>query len=79
MSVERDQLSTNKIPSSFIDRHGSVGQLTVNEILNAFKDGVADGLIKGIRSTHNSHHYYNQGYDFGIYLYGELKIEENSE
>jgi hypothetical protein len=79
MSVERDQLSTDKIPSSFIDRHGSVGQLTVNEILNAFKDGVADGLIKGIRSTHNSHHYYNQGYDFGIYLYGELKIEENSE
>ena len=79
MSVERDQLSTDKIPSSFIDRHGSVGQLSVNEILNAFKDGVADGLIKGIRSTHNSHHYYNQGYDFGIYLYGELKIEENSE
>jgi len=36
-------------------------------------------LIKGIRSTHDSHHYYNQGYDFGIYLYGELKIEENSE
>ena len=79
MSVERDQLSTDKIPSSFIDRHGSVGQLTVNEILNAFKDGVADGLIKGIRSTHDNHYYYNQGYDFGIYLYGELKIEENSE
>ena len=84
MSVERDQLTTNsitdKIPSSFIDRHGSVGQLTVNEILNAFKDGVADGLIKGIRSTHNSHHYYNQGYDFGLTLYGKLNkyLEDNN-
>jgi len=79
MSVERDQLSTDKIPSSFIDRHGSVGQLSVNEILNAFKDGVADGLLHGERDEKKSHHYYNQGYDFGVYLYGELKIEENSE
>ena len=80
MSVERDQLSTDKIPSSFIDRHGSVGQLSVNEILNAFKDGVADGLLHGERDEKKSHHYYNQGYDFGLTLYGKLNkyLEDNN-
>ena len=74
MSVERDQLAEKLIDAHHLDK-----QIESNGVLKAFKDGVADGLIKGIRSTHNSHHYYNQGYDFGIYLYGELKIEENSE
>ena len=40
--------------------------------LSAFKDGVADGLLKGIRATH----YYNQGYDFGITLH--CALEENN-
>ena len=74
MSVERDQLA-----QKLIDAHDLDKKIESNGVLKAFKDGVADGLIKGIRSTHNSHHYYNQGYDFGIYLYGKLKIEENSE
>ena len=74
MSVERDQLAQKLIDAHHLDK-----QIESNGVLKAFKDGVADGLIKGIRSTHDSHHYYNQGYDFGIYLYGELKIEENSE
>ena len=74
MAVERDQLAQKLIDAHHLDK-----QIESNGVLKAFKDGVADGLIKGIRSTHNSHHYYNQGYDFGIYLYGELKIEENSE
>ena len=74
MSVERDQLAQKLIDAHHLDK-----QIESNGILKAFKDGVTDGLIKGIRSAHDSHHYYNQGYDFGIYLYGELKIEENSE
>ena len=74
MSVERDQLAQKLIDAHHLDK-----QIESNGVLKAFKDGVTDGLIKGIRSTHDSHHYYNQGYDFGIYLYGELKIEENSE
>ena len=74
MSVERDQLAQTLIDAHHLDK-----KIESNGVLKAFKEGVADGLIKGIRSTHNSHHYYNQGYDFGIYLYGELKIEENSE
>ena len=74
MAVERDQLAQKLIAAHHLDK-----QIESNGVLKAFKDGVADGLIKGIRSTHNSHHYYNQGYDFGIYLHGKLKIEENSE
>ena len=47
--------------------------------INEFKDGVADGLIHGEKDENKPHHYYKQGYDYGVYLYGELKIEENSE
>ena len=65
-----------KIPSSFIDRHGSIGQQTLNEILSAFRDGVVDGLIHGIRDTTQSHHYYQEGYDFGITLYSRQIDEE---
>ena len=53
--------------------------MSVEEVIQNFKDGVADGLLHGERDEKKSHHYYNQGYDFGVYLYGELKIEENSE
>mgnify|MGYP001164132111 CR=1 FL=1 len=49
------------------------------KIVENLKDGVADGLLRGERDESKSHHYYNLGYDFGVHLYGELKIEENSE
>ena len=41
----------------------------IQEILNAFKDGVTDAMIHGTRDEKKSHHYYNQGYDFGIDLF----------
>ena len=72
MSVERDQLATSNTTS---ERNYDYIQRKINE----FKDGVADGLLHGERDEKKSHHYYNQGYDFGVYLYGELKIEESSE
>ena len=72
MSVERDQLATSNTTS---ERNYDYIQRKINE----FKDGVADGLLHGERDEKKSHHYYNQGYDYGVYLYGELKIEENSE
>lgn len=50
-----------------------------HNVLKAFKDGVADGLLHGERDEKQGSHYYKQGYDYGVYLYGELKIEENSE
>ena len=67
-SVERDQLATSSITNDI-----STSQI------NEFKDGVADGVIQGEKNKKQTSHYYKQGYDFGIYLYGELKIEENSE
>jgi len=43
-------------------------------ILNAFKDGVADGLLEGYRADYHPNMYsYNQGYDFGLTMYNEMK------
>ena len=74
MSVERDQLAEKLIEAHHLDK-----KIESNGVLKAFKDGVADGVIRGIKDEKQTSHYYKQGYDFGIYLYGELKIEENSE
>jgi len=74
MSVERDQLAQTLIDAHHLDK-----QVESNGVLKAFKDGVADGVIHGVKNEKQTSHYYKQGYDFGIYLYGELKIEENSE
>ena len=49
-------------------------KMEVNEILNAFKDGVTDAMIHGIRDEKQKSHYYKQGYDFGIDLF--CKSEE---
>ena len=48
--------------------------MEINEILNAFKDGVTDAMIHGIRDEKQKSHYYKQGYDFGIDLF--CKSEE---
>ena len=74
MSVERDQLAQTLIDAHHLDK-----KIESNGVLKAFKDGVADGVIHGVKNEKQTSHYYKQGYDFGIYLYGELKIEENSE
>jgi len=74
MSVARDQLAQKLIDAHHLDK-----KIESNGVLKAFKDGVADGVIHGVKNEKQTSHYYNQGYDFGIYLYGELKIEENSE
>ena len=42
-----------------------------HNVLKAFKDGVADGLLHGERDERQGSHYYKQGYDYGIYLYSE--------
>ena len=65
MSVNRDQLATSNTTS---ERNYDYIQRKINE----FKDGVADGLLHGERDEKKSHHYYNQGYDFGITLYGDF-------
>ena len=65
MSVNRDQLATSNTTS---ERNYDYIQRKINE----FKYGVADGLLHGERDEKKSHHYYNQGYDFGITLYGDF-------
>ena len=46
--------------------------------LQDFKDGVADGLLEGVRKDGRLSDAYKQGYDFGIYLYNEqLEDEED--
>ena len=42
-----------------------------HNVLKAFKDGVADGLLHGERDEKQGCQYYKQGYDYGIYLYSE--------
>ena len=42
-----------------------------HKVIEKFKDGIADGLLHGKRDDKQSHHYYKQGYDYGIYLYSE--------
>ena len=74
MSVERDQLAQKLIDAHHLDK-----KIESNGVLKAFKDGVTDGVIHGVKNEKQTSHYYKQGYDFGMYLYGELKIEENSE
>ena len=46
--------------------------------LQDFKDGVADGLLKGNRKDGRLSDAYKQGYDFGHYLYNE-QLEEEDE
>ena len=40
-----------------------------HEVIQKFKDGVTDAMLHGTRDEKQSHHYYNQGYDFGIDLF----------
>ena len=50
--------------------------------LQDFKDGVADGLLEGVKKTFNSSRVsdaYKQGYDFGLYLYNEQLDEEGEK
>tara|TARA_R100000353_G_scaffold121440_1_gene86370 strand:- start:463 stop:645 length:183 start_codon:yes stop_codon:yes gene_type:complete len=42
----------------------------------AFKDGVTDALLYGVRDDEQSDYYYKQGYDFGIALYSDITQED---
>ena len=47
-------------------------QIKKYKIIEKFKDGVADGLLHGERDGNQSHHYYNQGYDYGCVMFDML-------
>ncbi len=42
------------------------------KILDALKDGIADGLLHGERDEKQSHHYYKIGYDYGCVMFDML-------
>ena len=46
-----------------------------HEVIQKFKDGVTDAMLHGTRDEKQSHHYYKQGYDFGLFIYNELNIQ----
>ena len=50
-------------------------EIKKNFVITAFKDGVTDALVHGQRNDSQSHHYYKEGYDFGLFLYNELNIQ----
>jgi hypothetical protein len=41
-------------------------QIKDKKVLSVFKDGVADGLLHGVKDAKQTHHYYKQGYEFGL-------------
>jgi len=45
-----------------------------------FKDGVADGLLSGIiEDKKRSSAYYKQGYDFGLVMYAQSRLDMYAE
>ena len=54
-------------------------QIKEHKIIQAFKDGLVDGFVNGEKDETQSHHYYKQGYDFGVDLYCKLYEETENE
>jgi len=70
MAVERDQLSTeNKTKGDDMNLIELEKKIKEHEVIQKFKDGVTDAMLHGTRDEKQSHHYYKQGYDFGIDLF----------
>ena len=70
MAVERDQLATSDTTKvNNIDCIELDSLIKKHKIIEKFKDGVTDAMLHGTRDEKQSHHYYNQGYDFGIDLF----------
>jgi hypothetical protein len=76
MSIQRDQLEMKpyvETDAQYEKRKINLleleSQIKEYKIIENFKDGVTDAMIHGTRDEKKSHHYYNQGYDFGIDLF----------
>ena len=73
MGVQRDQLSTENITKGDdmnlieLDK-----QIKEHKIIEAIKDGIADGLLHGERDDTKTHHYYKIGYDYGCVMFDML-------
>ena len=50
-------------------------EIKKHKVVQALKDGVMDAVVHGQKNDEQSHHYYKQGYDFGLFIYNELNIQ----
>ena len=50
-------------------------EIEKHKVISSFKDGVTDALVHGQKNDEQSHYYYKQGYDFGLFIYNELNIQ----
>ena len=50
-------------------------EIKKHKIVQALKDGVMDAVVHGRKNDEQSHHYYKQGYDFGLFIVNELNIQ----
>ena len=46
-----------------------------HKVVQALKDGVMDAVVHGQKNDEQTHHYYKQGYDFGLFIVNELNIQ----
>ena len=45
-------------------------EIKKHKVVQALKDGVMDAVVH-----EQTHHYYKQGYDFGLFIVNELNIQ----
>ena len=50
-------------------------EIKKHKVVQALKDGVMDAVVHGQKNDEQTHHYYKQGYDFGLFIVNELNIE----
>ena len=50
-------------------------EIKKHKVVQALKDGVMDAVVHGQKNDEQTHHYYKQGYDFGLFIVNELNIQ----
>ena len=50
-------------------------EIKKHKVVQALKDGVMDAVFHGQKNDEQTHHYYKQGYDFGLFIVNELNIQ----
>ena len=50
-------------------------EIKKHKVVQALKYGVMDAVVHGQKNDEQAHHYYKQGYDFGLFIVNELNIQ----
>ena len=46
-------------------------EIKKHKVVQALKEGVMDAVVHGQKNDEQTHHYYKQGYDFGLVLHSD--------